>query len=87
MKLEIDFGMDNFNVIKEYSCILNFIQSQITTGLKTAIIGISGGKDSTIVAKLLDMKILHLFNNNISDIKYHIDRYPDSQVHLRLEQG
>lgn len=53
MKLEIDFGMDNFNVIKEYSCILNFIQSQITTGLKTAIIGISGGKDSTIVAKLL----------------------------------
>lgn len=33
------------------------------------------------------MKILHLFNNNISDIKYHIDRYPDSQVHLRLEQG
>ena len=53
MKLEIDFGMDNFNVIKEYSRILNFIQSQITTGLKTAIIGISGGKDSTIVAKLL----------------------------------
>lgn len=33
------------------------------------------------------MKILHLFNNNISDIKYHIDRYTDSQVHLRLEQG
>ena len=33
------------------------------------------------------MKILHLFNNDISDIKYHIDRYTDSQVHLRLEQG
>lgn len=53
MKCDKDFGMENFNLNKEYANIIRFIQRQKESGLKTAIIGISGGKDSTIVAKLL----------------------------------
>lgn len=51
--MQNDFGMEIFNVNAEYTNIIRFIQIQKETGLKTAVIGISGGKDSTIVAKLL----------------------------------